>query len=84
MPKESEDEEIGPEQGLFLLRADAEELPFRDQQVDYVSYLQTGRKLCMFLLRNRFNQRHFLAVCPSKARCGGHSDGRRWSIPRMC
>ncbi|CAE6914344.1 secG [Symbiodinium sp. KB8] len=34
--QESEDEEIGPEQGLFLLRADAQELPFRDQQVDYV------------------------------------------------
>ncbi|CAE7409987.1 l(2)tid, partial [Symbiodinium pilosum] len=34
--QESEDEQIGPEQGLFLLRADAEELPFRDQQIDYV------------------------------------------------
>jgi len=34
--QESEDEEIGPEQGLFLLRGDAQELPFRDQQVDYV------------------------------------------------
>ena len=33
--QESEDEEIGPEQGLFLLRGDAQELPFRDQQVDY-------------------------------------------------
>ncbi|CAJ1388512.1 unnamed protein product [Effrenium voratum] len=33
---ESEDEEMGPEQGLFLLRGDAQELPFRDQQVDYV------------------------------------------------
>lgn len=33
---ECEDEQIGPEQGLFLLRGDAQELPFRDQQIDYV------------------------------------------------
>lgn len=33
---ESEDEQIGPEQGLFLLRADARDLPFREQQIDYV------------------------------------------------
>jgi len=33
---ESEDEQIGPEQGLFLLRADVEDLPFREQQIDYV------------------------------------------------
>lgn len=40
-PKESEDEQIGPEQGLFLLRADAQELPFRDQQIDYVAREQS-------------------------------------------
>eukprot|EP00913_Durusdinium_trenchii_P016558 g15563.t1 len=34
--QECEDEQIGPEQGLFLLRGDAQELPFRDQQIDYV------------------------------------------------
>ena len=35
--QESEDEQIGPEQGLFLLRADARDLPFREQQIDYVA-----------------------------------------------
>ena len=35
--EECEDEQIGPEQGLFLLRGDAQELPFRDQQIDYVA-----------------------------------------------
>ena len=33
--QECEDEEIGPEQGLFLLRGDAQDLPFRKQQIDY-------------------------------------------------
>jgi len=31
-----EEEELGPEQGLFLLRGDAMALPFRDSMIDYV------------------------------------------------
>ena len=38
-PQESEDEQIGPEQGLFLLRADVEDLPFREQQIDYAAWI---------------------------------------------
>eukprot|EP00441_Pelagodinium_beii_P034633 CAMPEP_0197637924 /NCGR_PEP_ID=MMETSP1338-20131121/12999_1 /TAXON_ID=43686 ORGANISM="Pelagodinium beii, Strain RCC1491" /NCGR_SAMPLE_ID=MMETSP1338 /ASSEMBLY_ACC=CAM_ASM_000754 /LENGTH=509 /DNA_ID=CAMNT_0043210419 /DNA_START=19 /DNA_END=1548 /DNA_ORIENTATION=- len=34
--KSCEEMQIGPEQGLFLLRADAEDLPFQEQQIDYV------------------------------------------------
>lgn len=34
--KNCEELKLGPEQGVFLLRSDAEDLPFLEQQIDYV------------------------------------------------
>lgn len=74
-PQESEDEQIGPEQGLFLLRADAQDLPFREQQIDYAAWIVSD---CTDHCR-RCSHRSV-----AFSRFGGLSAGKKLNILNLC
>ena len=85
-PQESEDEQIGPEQGLFLLRADSQDLPFREQQIDYAAWIVSE-----ILHRQQVGcPGHFRCRCCSHqfvvafSRFGGLSAGKKLNILNLC